>query len=79
MSLSGCRLPDTADRRASGLLWIVPQAKGDALDVGERVPGLSEFKSKEFEQTLARTSHDGAISGFVRGHPGASRPLDQVK
>ena len=52
MSLSGCRLPDTADRRASGLLWIVPQAKGDALDVGERVPGLGEFKSKEFERTI---------------------------
>jgi hypothetical protein len=57
----------------------MPQAQGDALDVGERVPGLSEFKSKEFERTLARTSHDGAISGFVRGHPGASLPLDQVE
>jgi hypothetical protein len=30
----------------------VPQAQGDALDVGERVLGLGEFKSKESERTI---------------------------
>jgi hypothetical protein len=30
----------------------VPQAQGNALDVGERVPGLGEFKSKQFERTV---------------------------
>jgi len=30
----------------------VPQAQGDALDVGERIPGLGEFKSKEFKRTI---------------------------
>jgi hypothetical protein len=29
----------------------VPQAQGNALDVGERVSGLDEFKSKKFERT----------------------------
>ena len=40
--------------------------------------GSASSKARNSSGLLARTSHDGAISGFSRGHPGANRPLDQV-
>ena len=36
-------------------------------------------KARNSSGLLARTSYDDAISGFVRSHPGASLPLDQVE
>ena len=41
--------------------------------------GSASSKASNSSGLLARTSHDGAISGFVRGHPEASLPLDQVE
>jgi hypothetical protein len=41
--------------------------------------GSASSKARNSSGLLARTSHDGAISGFVRGQPGASLPLDQVE
>jgi hypothetical protein len=31
---------------------MVPLAQGDTLGVGEHLPGLGEFKSKQFERTV---------------------------
>jgi hypothetical protein len=36
-------------------------------------------KARNSSGLLARTSHDGAIAGFVRGQPEASLPLYQVE
>jgi hypothetical protein len=41
--------------------------------------GSASSKARNSSGLLARTSHDGAIYGFVRGHPVASPPLDQVE
>jgi hypothetical protein len=37
---------------ASDLLRIVRLAQGDTLDVGECLPGLGEFKNKQFERSV---------------------------
>jgi hypothetical protein len=41
--------------------------------------GSASSKARNPSGLLARTSHDSAISGFVRGQPGASLLLDQIE
>jgi len=41
--------------------------------------GSASSEARNPSGLLARASHYSAISGFVRGQPGASLPLDQVE